>query len=165
MENDINIRELVKGLQENQKFDIIRNYNEKELHWEIKELLQNMYPDSYVEVTHGNTELGKDLVVLSNDALGDRLTGIIVKVGDIKGKTAGIIKEIDWQYGKFLNASFSLEELKKHVNDKWYVNMTISKRKEPGRYWDTHSAMLNEYKKEIKEVKQEDDIDLNDIPF
>jgi hypothetical protein len=94
MEKNTNIKEIVKGLKENQKFDIIRSYPETKLHWEIKELLSVMYKDSYIDVTHGNNELGKDLVVLSNDELGDRLTGIIVKVGDIKGETAGAIKEI-----------------------------------------------------------------------
>jgi len=46
-----------------------------------------MYPGSYVDVTHGTGELGKDLVVITKDELGDRLNSIIVKVGDIKGET------------------------------------------------------------------------------
>jgi len=105
----MNIKELVKGLKENKKFEIIRSYREDKLHWEIKELLSNMYPNSYVEVTHGQTELGKDLVVVSKDALGDRVTGVIVKVGDITGKTAGVIDNIKSQVEQALSHSVEVK--------------------------------------------------------
>ena len=55
-------------------------------------------------------------------------------------------KEIEWQYWKFLNVSLKFEELEQHVNDKWYLNLTISPRKEVWQYWDTHSIVLNEWK-------------------
>jgi len=54
-------------------------------------------------------------------------------------------KEIEWQYGKFLNVSFNAEELFKHVNEKGYLNLVISKRKEVGPYWDTHSVTINSW--------------------
>lgn len=55
-------------------------------------------------------------------------------------------KEIDWQYGKFLNVSLKYEELEQYVNDKGYINLTISPRREVWQYWDTHSIILNEWK-------------------
>ena len=55
-------------------------------------------------------------------------------------------KEIDWQFGKFLNVSLKFEELEQYVNDRGYINLTVSPRKEVGQYWDTHSIILNEWK-------------------
>jgi hypothetical protein len=57
-------------------------------------------------------------------------------------------KAINWQFGEFFNMSFNLEKLQQYVNEKWYVNMTMSKRKEPGQYWDTHYFTLNEWNPE-----------------
>jgi len=44
--------------------------------------------------------------------------------------------------------SFNVEKLSQYVNDKGYVNMTMSKRKEPGQYGDTHYFTLNEWSPE-----------------
>ena len=54
------------------------------------------------------------------------------------------------------------------LNDKGYINMTMSKRKEVWKNWDTHtfftfSSVLNEYKKENTEKSE--DISIEDIPF
>lgn len=61
------------------------------------------------------------------------------------------IKEINWEFGSFFNMSVNIDKLKEYANDKGYVNMTISKRKEVGQYWDTHYAVLNEYTPKPKE--------------
>ncbi len=57
-------------------------------------------------------------------------------------------KAINWQFGEFFNISFNFEKLQKYVNEKWYVNMTMSKRREVWQYWDTHYFTLNEYNPE-----------------
>lgn len=77
----------------------------------------------------------------------------------IKGSSA---KAITGQYGEFFNLSFKLEDLKEYANDKGYVNITMSKRKEVGTYWDTHSLVLNDYR---PKDKVEDNISVEDIPF
>ena len=54
-------------------------------------------------------------------------------------------KAINGQYGEFYNMSFNLEKLQQYANDKGYVNMTMSKRKEAGQYGDTHYFTLNDW--------------------
>ena len=77
------------------------------------------------------------------------------------------IKEISGEYGSFFNMSIKYDALKEHVNEKGYINMTISKRKEVGQYWDTHYATLNTWVKpeEKKENNNSWDISVEDIPF
>ena len=50
--------------------------------------------------------------------------------------------------GKFgiLNASFKLEDLQKIVNEKGYVNVSISQMKQPDKYGYTHTIYANDYK-------------------
>lgn len=82
-------------------------------------------------------------------------------------------KEIDGQYGKFLNVSLNAEDIMQYVNDRGYINLTISPRKEVGQFGDTHSIILNEWKKGAKEefndskyeTKTHEEIMKEDIPF
>lgn len=39
-----------------------------------------------------------------------------------------------------------VEELKKHTNEKGYINLEFFKRKEPGKYGDTHGVKLDDWK-------------------
>ncbi len=57
-------------------------------------------------------------------------------------------KAINGQFGEFFNMSFNLEKLQQYANEKGYVNMTMSKRREPGQYGDTHYFTLNDWKPE-----------------
>ena len=84
-------------------------------------------------------------------------------------------KSINGQFGEFFNMSFNLEKLQQYANEKWYVNMTMSKRKEPGQYWDTHYFVLNEWTPEWDSNSNQPqsnawdskawDISVEDIPF
>lgn len=83
-------------------------------------------------------------------------------------------KAINWQFGEFFNMSFNIEKLQQYANEKGYVNMTMSKRKEPGQYWDTHYFTLNEWTPEWWSTNTETDnnndnvnwdISVEDIPF
>ena len=69
-----------------------------------------------------------------------------------------IAKEIDWNYWKFLSLSVNVNELSKYADHKWFVRLTISPRKTPWKYWETHSIILNEYKAETKAIQTKDDI-------
>jgi hypothetical protein len=69
--------------------------------------------------------------------------------------------------------SFNVEKLQQYANEKGYVNMTMSKRKEVGQYGDTHYFTLNEWKPEgemnnssaPKNDSANGDISVEDIPF
>lgn len=75
-------------------------------------------------------------------------------------------KEITGQYGSFFNISMKLEDLKEYANEKGYVNLVMSKRKEPGKYGETHYFTLNEWKPEEKpKSNAQEDISVGDIPF
>ena len=77
-------------------------------------------------------------------------------------------KAIKGQFGEFFNISFKVEDLKEYANDKGYVNITMSKRKEVWQYWDTHSFTLNEWKPDNQAANKKEawpDISEEDIPF
>ena len=82
-------------------------------------------------------------------------------------------KAINGQFGEFFNMSFNIEKLQQYANEKGYVNMTMSKRKEPGQYGDTHYFVLNEWSPEwgdtsssqAKPNNESGDISVEDIPF
>lgn len=75
-------------------------------------------------------------------------------------------KSVKWQFWEFFNMSFNLEKLEQYKNEKWYVNITMSKRKEPGQYWDTHYFTLNEWTPDNNSnTTPGTDVDPEDIPF
>ncbi len=81
-------------------------------------------------------------------------------------------KAINGQYGEFFNMSFNIEKLSQYANEKGYVNVTMSKRKEPGQYGDTHYFTLNDWKPEGGQTSGGnqnsgggDDISVEDLPF
>ncbi|USN59014.1 MAG: hypothetical protein H6767_02810 [Candidatus Peribacteria bacterium] len=57
-------------------------------------------------------------------------------------------KAVNGQFGEFFNISFNYERLEQYVNEKGYINMTMSRRKEPGQYGDTHYFTLNDWSPE-----------------
>lgn len=88
-------------------------------------------------------------------------------------------KAVNGQFGEFFNMSFNIEKLQQYANEKGYVNITMSKRKEPGQYGDTHYFTLNEWTPENNNSgttnqsnnnynpnnDQAGDISVEDIPF
>ena len=90
-------------------------------------------------------------------------------------------KAVSGQFGEFFNMSFNIEKLQQYANEKGYVNVTMSKRKEPGQYGDTHYFTLNEWNPENNNNSggnsapaqnnynakndQAGDISVEDIPF
>lgn len=58
----------------------------------------------------------------------------------------------DGELVTILALSFKAEELydfvTQNTNEKGYINFDVVRRKEPGQYGDTHSLILNDYKKE-----------------
>jgi hypothetical protein len=83
-------------------------------------------------------------------------------------------KAINGQFGEFFNVSINVEKLQQYANEKGYVNMVMSKRREVGQYGDTHYFTLNEYNPEnsgnnnstgAQNNTKEDDISVEDLPF
>lgn len=85
-------------------------------------------------------------------------------------------KAINGQFGEFFNISFNIEKLQQYANEKGYVNITMSKRREVWQYGDTHYFTLNEWNPEnwnsnnntnnnqtIQDSSEE--ISIEDIPF
>ena len=58
-------------------------------------------------------------------------------------------KARDTNYGEMLNIGVKAEDLiafaQQHVNERGYLNLTISKRRSVGTYGDTHSVTLDTY--------------------
>lgn len=61
----------------------------------------------------------------------------------------GYCKEVSTQFGQIINFSINPDDLLKLPrDDRWFVKMTMMKRREPWKYGDTHYMILNTYKKE-----------------
>lgn len=62
-----------------------------------------------------------------------------------------------------------IEQLREHTNDKGYFNLEIKKRREPGKYGETHYIEVSEWKPEQKEEKKAPEVkqanDSLDLPF
>ena len=82
-------------------------------------------------------------------------------------------KAISGQFGEFFNVSINVEKLQQYANEKGYVNMVMSKRREVGQYGDTHYFTLNEYNPENNtsapagnnDSAKSDDVSVEDLPF
>lgn len=65
------------------------------------------------------------------------------------------------------NLSFSEKDLQvliENLNDRGYVNLDIVKRKELGKYWETHSVTINTWKPMNKEKPYPEE-KLPEFPF
>ena len=78
-----------RQLPKEKRREILAAFTEVELHHHLQALFRAMSPDVWVEVTHGTTEFGKDLVIVRTDPLVSDVIGVVVKCGDIRGKTSG----------------------------------------------------------------------------
>ena len=78
---------------------------ELELQKHLKELFAAMEPSYLIEVTQGPKELGKDLVLIKEDHLTTDVIGVVVKCGDIKGKTLGEVDEVAKRVNYMFNAT------------------------------------------------------------
>ena len=77
------------------------------------------------------------------------------------------IKEVENKFGKQIRVSINVnqfvEELRKHVNLKGYVNIDINQRKEADKFGNTHYAKLNIYEPKSEQPKEEKP--KSDLPF
>jgi hypothetical protein len=78
-----------RSLPVDSRKNILREIPEVELHPYLARMFRAMNLNWWVEVTHGDDEFGKDLVIVRDDALGSDVIAVVVKRGDIRGKTSG----------------------------------------------------------------------------
>lgn len=83
----------------------------------------------------------------------------------------GSAKAKPTKYWEILKVSFwpkDLEVLIENKNEKWWVNLNISERKEVWKYGETHSVTIDDWKPEEKQEyasTPKRNVDIPDIPF
>ena len=88
------LKKQAENLSKAQRRKIIMDYPETDLHQSLKELFQAMEPNYAVEITHGAQEFGKDLVIVKLDNFTQEVIGVVVKCGNIRGKTHGHVDDL-----------------------------------------------------------------------
>ena len=70
------------------------------------------------------------------------------------------------RYGQVINIGIKADDLlafaQGHANARGYVNLTVSERKTPGQYGDTHAVTLDTYEPKARAAGPVDD---DSIPF
>ena len=94
MNSDLELVKQAEALTQDQRKEILMAIPENDLHYDLKKLFVGMEPSYTIEVTQGPRELGKDLVLVRQDALTTDVIGVVVKCGNIKGKTLGEVDEV-----------------------------------------------------------------------
>ena len=56
----------------------------------------------------------------------------------------------DGNYGEYYTGSINIAELAKHDNGKWYAKIKMQLRREPWKYGETHSIVIDTYKPQPK---------------
>lgn len=84
------------------------------------------------------------------------------------------VKENQYSINVSMNFAKFIEEVKEHVNEKGYLNLTLGKRKIAGKYGETHYCAINDWKpsgevnrgvkNENKSVEVDEDLD-SSLPF
>ncbi|MCG3117395.1 MAG: hypothetical protein LLH30_17140 [Candidatus Manganitrophus sp. SA1] len=88
------IRKQAKALTKEERKSILTEISEIQLHGFLKGLFGAMEPECVTEITHGVDEFGKDLVIVKRSKLSTDVFGVVVKVGDIRAKTAGKVDDL-----------------------------------------------------------------------
>jgi len=130
IKESLEIVNYAKSLSYNIRKKILTDYNEKKFYLPLKNLLEKMEPKAIIEITHGVDEYGKDLVVVFKNQFETRVIGIVVKVGNITGKTQGKIDEIKSQITQAYAHEAEIPDIIKPLKIKsvWVVLLgTISK--------------------------------------
>jgi hypothetical protein len=92
-----NIVQSAEALPFDVRKKVITSIREMELHQHLKSLLTEMDPKCIVEITHGADEFGKDLVMVTEDKFDRTVTAMVVKRGDVRAKSLGMVDEIKSQ--------------------------------------------------------------------
>lgn len=121
-----NFKIRAKDLPYGVKRDIIQGYIGKEnlFHKELKVLLENIYPNSYVEILQGAEEKGKDIVVRIQDHFGkyEHIAFVVKAVEKVSGSATGKAAEIATQVQQAFRTKAQLKDIHEEVSiSKVYV--------------------------------------------
>jgi len=83
-----------KALPRDRRIEILTSLPEKDVHVVLKALFSIMEPNYLIEITHGSREKGKDLVMVRSDRFGLFASSVIVKVGNVTGRTGKDVDDI-----------------------------------------------------------------------
>lgn len=92
--SDLELVKQAKLLPYDERKRILLSFRELDLQPYLKELFSSMEPSYLIQVTQGTDELGKDLVLIKKDKLTTDVIGVVVKLGDVKGKLLGEVDEV-----------------------------------------------------------------------
>jgi hypothetical protein len=126
MPNQLNLKQEATKLPYDSKKNYLLTQEETTIHKLLCSLINRLNTDFSAEITHGRDEHGRDLVVKHRDALGQQYIGVIVKMGDKKGKltgkTDGLIDQVISQSKQSLAHPCILHELSAgsvRINQLW----------------------------------------------
>lgn len=103
-----NLTKAAKSIPLSKRIEFLEGLKETDLHRHLKRLLERKILGALVEITHGSTEYGKDLVLIDNDGLSERVAAFVVKVGKVGGKSAGVVDEIVSQVNQCFTHTITL---------------------------------------------------------
>ena len=108
------------------KRDIIKSYIGKEniFHNELKILLENIYPNSYVEILQGAEEKGKDIVVRIQNNFGnyEHIAFVVKALEKLTGSASGKTSELVIQIQQAFKTKAQLKDIHDEVSiSKVYV--------------------------------------------
>ncbi|TGM41707.1 AAA family ATPase [Leptospira biflexa] len=115
MKNHNEICQKAKALTIEERKSILLSIKETDLHHYLKELYKNIDEQYYVEVTHGSTELGKDLILIKDDKVTVIVIAVIVKVGNVRAKTMGEVDEITGKIRSIKKDTNIIKEIKSQI--------------------------------------------------
>ena len=115
-----------KDLPYSTKRDIIKSYigKENEFHYELKKLLEKIYPNSYIEILQGTEEKGKDIVVRTKDNFGnyEHIAFVVKAVEKLSGSAVSKTTEISTQVQQAFMTKAQLQDIHEEVTiSKVYV--------------------------------------------
>jgi len=118
------IQQQAKILPLKEREKILTSFKEIEFHGLLKDLLEKIEPENYVEITHGVEEQGNDLVMIRKDPyFGESIIGIIVESGNVSGQTKGKVDEIKSHIDQSLTSHIKLKGVAKplFISEIWIV--------------------------------------------
>jgi len=115
-----------KDLPYNIKRNIIKSYigKENKFHYELKKLLEKIYPESYIEILQGSEEKGKDIVVRTKDNFGnyEHIAFVVKAIEKLSGSATGKTAELVLQIQQSFKTKAQLQDIHEEVSiSKVYV--------------------------------------------
>ncbi len=108
-----------KDLLYSTKRDIIKSYigKENKFHYELKKLLEIIYPNSYIEILQGAEEKGKDIVVRTKDNFGnyEHIAFVVKAVEKLSGSAVSKTAEISTQVQQAFMTKAQLQDIHEEV--------------------------------------------------